>query len=232
MVTVAAAEPLFMNAHQVPIGTDIDVSLLLTIAQLAWYGKISTVSEMELLAVLPTIINQMETACHYQPSAQLALLGITLAATPLPTLVLLDLTTMVSSVFPSCPVLREEFGMIPFLNVYALPQASIMVKNVFTVLLDNFMPMEDASALKEPSIMETDVLIKQSTDVLVFPTLTGMELTVFAIQDSKVTETPVFAMESSWEIIAKDVPQSQTLSLKMEFANVTQDMSRLMENVS
>lgn len=54
-------------------------------------------------------------------------------------------------------VIKEESGMICFLNVSALLAASGTVLSVLDVPQDNFTPLMDASALKEPSSMEFNV---------------------------------------------------------------------------
>jgi hypothetical protein len=81
--------------------------------------------------------------------------------------------------------------------------------------------MEDVSAQKEPSSMDLNVSINLLIDVLVLKIPTGTELTVSAILDSKVMETPVSVMVSLWETIVKGVHPSQIPSLKTEFVNVT-----------
>ena len=69
------------------------------------------------------------------------------------------------------------------------------------------------------------------TDVLEFQTPTGMEPIVSASQDSQPLEIRATAQVSSWVIIVKDVPQSQTQFSPTEFVNVITDMSILMELV-
>lgn len=58
-----------------------------------------------------------------------------------------------------------------------------------------------------------------------------MELIVSASQVSQLLETHATALVSSWEIIVKDVPQSQTQFSPMVFVNVTTDMLMLTELV-
>jgi len=58
-----------------------------------------------------------------------------------------------------------------------------------------------------------------------------MELIVSASQVSQLPETHATALVSLWEIIAKDVPQSQTQFSPTVFANVTTDMLMLTELV-
>lgn len=52
-----------------------------------------------------------------------------------------------------------------------------------------------------------------------------------ASQDSQPLEIHATAQVSSWVIIVKDVPQSQTQFSPTEFVNVITDMSILMELV-
>jgi hypothetical protein len=157
--------------------------------------------------------------------------GTTLAATPLPTHALLAHTTTESSASHSCPALKEEYGTTPFPSVSAPPQVSTTARNVSTVLPDNSMPMEDASAPRVLSTMVLNASIRPSIDVSVFQTLTGMEPTASVTQDSKATVTHVFVTVSLWEIIVRDAPLSPTLSLRTVSANVTLDTSSLKANV-
>jgi len=69
------------------------------------------------------------------------------------------------------------------------------------------------------------------TDVLEFQTPTGTELIVFASQASQLPETHATVLASSWVIIVKDVPLSQTQSSPTVFVNVITDMSMLTELV-
>lgn len=120
-------------------------------------------------------------------------------------------------------MIKEEFGMINNLNVFALILPSGMVFNVSDVPLDNNMQLEDVSAHKVLSLMESNVLLELSTDVFQLPIPTGMELTVFASQDLLQATINVSAKASLLEIIVKDVLQSQTQFSEMVFANVTTD---------
>lgn len=54
---------------------------------------------------------------------------------------------------------------------------------------------------------------------------------MFVSQVSQLLETHATALVSSWVIIVKDVPQSQTQFSQMVFVNVTTDMLMLTELV-
>ncbi len=135
--------------------------------------------------------------------------------------------TMVSSVFHINHAIREESGTIPSVNVSALQDHSQMVSNVSDVELVNFMPMEAAIVQLEHSLMESNVLLRLSINVLELPILTGMELTVFASQVSQLLETHAIVMVSLWVTIVKDAPPNQTQSSPMESVNVTTAMLSL-----
>lgn len=98
-----------------------------------------------------------------------------------------------------------------------------MVLNASDVRPVSFMLMEAATAQLVPSLMELNVQLKRQTNVSVFQAPIGMELTVFASQDSQQQETHASVMVSSWEIIVKDVLQNLTLSSLTEFVNVIMD---------
>lgn len=94
-----------------------------------------------------------------------------------------DLIITESDVYHINPVIKEEFGMIKLLNVFAQTMHSSMEYNVLDVLSVSCMQMVAVSALKEHSLMEFNVLQEQLTDALVFLILIGTELTVFVSQD-------------------------------------------------
>lgn len=149
----------------------------------------------------------------------------------LQTVAQLVLITTELNVFHINHVIREESGTILYLNVSALKEHSPMVNNVLDVPQVNFTLLEVATALKELSLMESNVHHCLLTNVLEFQTPTGMELIVSVSQDSQPLETHVIALVSSWVIIAKDVPQNQTQFSPMVFANVTMVMLMLTELV-
>ena len=99
---------------------------------------------------------------------------------------------MVLDVFHINLVIKEEFGMINNLNVFALILLSGMVFNVLDVHLDNNMQLEDVSVHKVLSLMDSNVLLEPLIDVFLLLILTGMELTVFASQDLLQATTNVF----------------------------------------
>lgn len=131
-----------------------------------------------------------------------------------------DLTTTESDVFHINHAIKEEFGMINYLNAYAQILLSSTVLNVLDALQVNFMPTVDVSAQTEHSLMEFNVLLKLLIDVLVLPIPTGMELIVSAYQVSQEITINATAKASSLVTIVKDAPQSQTLFSETESVNV------------
>lgn len=85
------------------------------------------------------------------------------------------------------------------------------------------MPMEDASALTEPSLMELNALSELLIDAFLFQIPTGTELIVFASQDSQLTETHASVTVSSLEITVKDALQNPTQSGQTVSADATTD---------
>lgn len=150
------------------------------------------------------------------------------AAYQLLTLAHQDHIIMVLNVFHINLVIKEEFGMINNLNVSALILPSGMVSNVSDVPLDNNMQLEDVSAHKVLSLMEFNALLELLIDVFLLPIPTGMELTVFASQDSLQATINASVKVLLLETIVKDVPLSQIQFSEMEFVNVTMDSLMLM----
>ena len=151
--------------------------------------------------------------------------GTTLDVILLLTLALQALTIMESNVYHTLHAIKAKSGMILFPNVSALPALSTMVSNVLNVPQDNSTLTEDVSALMEHSLMDLSVNKELLTNVLVLPTPTGTELTVFASLATPTTKMPVSAKVSSWETTVRDAPQNLTQSSETEFANVILDMS-------
>ena len=125
-------------------------------------------------------------------------------------------------------MIKEEFGMINNLNVFALILLSGMVFNVLDVHLDNNMQLEDVSVHKVLSLMESNVLLEPLIDVFLLLILTGMELIVFVSQDFLQVTISVSVKALLLEIIVKDVLLSQIQFSEKEFVNVTMDLQMLM----
>jgi hypothetical protein len=138
------------------------------------------------------------------------------------------LTSMELSVSHTHHVITEEYGMTLLVNVFAHKDLFQMVPLVFDVPLDNFMPMEDATAQMELSSMELNVPSEPSINVSAFQTPTGTELIVFVSQAFQPVEIHVIVTVLLLETSAKDAPQSQTPSGPMESVNVTMDTPKLM----
>jgi hypothetical protein len=153
------------------------------------------------------------------------------AAYRLLTLAHQDHIIMVLDVFHINLVIKEEFGMINNLNVFALILLSGMVFNVLDVHLDNNMQLEDVSVHKVLSLMESNVLLEPLIDVFLLLILTGMELTVFVSQDFLQATISVSVKASLSVIIVKDVLLNQIQFSEKEFVNVTMDSQMLMVSV-
>lgn len=87
------------------------------------------------------------------------------------------------------------------------------------------MLMVAASVPKVLSLMESNVKLKLSINVLAFLTPIGMEPTVIASQVLPVAEPLATVKVLLWETIVKDVHQSPTRSGEMVSANVIPVMS-------
>lgn len=95
---------------------------------------------------------------------------------------------MVPHVFLINHVLKAEFGMKLFLNVFVLLMLYLMVSNVLDAHKDKPSQTEVVSVLKEHFLMELDVKHKQSINVLVLIILIGMELIVYVNVDIVLME--------------------------------------------
>lgn len=154
---VDVVKPQSSPAQLVPIGMVTDVFMLLTSVLLVWFGK-TTAANQTHQNVLVINMNSMDNVFLFQLNAHQALLGTPpTAVLQLQTLAQLDHITMEPNVSHINHAPTAESGTILFLNVFALRDHSLTVKNVLNVLQVSFMLRMDVIVQLVHSLMDQNV---------------------------------------------------------------------------